>query len=113
MPHGHYVFVGIAGESLSNRTTSRLGTGLFRSPIDRLGEWQDLSPRLTELPEVRAIASVAEDPDTVYVGTQCGVHRSRDGGDSWELLSAPRPEFGVWSLVVPPGAPDVVLAGYE
>jgi len=113
MRHSHYVFVGIAGESLSNRTTSRLGTGLFRSPVDRLGEWEDLSPQLAELPEVRAIASAADDPDTVYVGTQCGVHRSRDGGDTWELLGAPRPEFGVWSLAVPPAAPDVVLAGYE
>jgi photosystem II stability/assembly factor-like uncharacterized protein len=107
-----YVFVGIAGESLSNRTTSRLGTGLYRSPIDALGTWEDLSPRLGEQPEVRAITASPNDPDTVYVGTQWGVHRTTDRGETWELLSAPPPEFGVWSLAVS-AAPEVVIAGYD
>src|ERR1700760_3918263 len=104
MPH-EYVFVGIAGESLSNRTTSRLGTGLVRSSVDRFGAWEDLSPRLCDQPEVRAICVAPDDSATIYVGTQHGVHVTTDRGDTWRLLDAPRPEFGVWSIAVSPSAP--------
>jgi photosystem II stability/assembly factor-like uncharacterized protein len=107
-----YVFVGIAGESLSNRTTSRLGTGLFRAPIDALEAWQDLSPRLGAALEVRAITASPNDPDIVYVGTQYGIHRTTDCGETWELLAAPTPEFGVWSIAVS-RTPEVVFAGYD
>lgn len=113
MARREHVFVGIAGESLSNRTTSRLGTGLFRSAVDRFGEWEDLSPRLCDQPEVRAITVAPDDSATIYVGTQVGVHVTTDGGDTWRLLDAPRPEFGVWSIAVPRSAPDVILAGYD
>lgn len=108
-----FVFVGIAGESLSNRTTSKLGTGLYRAPVGQLDAWQDLSPRLCELPEVRAITAPPDEPGTLYAGTQLGVHRSTDRGDSWQLLGAPPPRFGVWSVAVPRGAPEVIIAGYD
>jgi photosystem II stability/assembly factor-like uncharacterized protein len=51
------------------------------------------------------------DPDTVYAGLRDGgVHRTRDGGESWVDCALPEP--GVFSLAVSP-ADGVVYAGTE
>jgi photosystem II stability/assembly factor-like uncharacterized protein len=105
------VLVGIAGESLSNRETTKLGTGLLFSDDLERGRWRDIVAGLPDAPEVRAIARSTG--GVVYVGTQAGVHRSDDGGLTFRLLPAPTPGYGVWALAVHPADPDVVLAGYE
>ncbi|MEK9660206.1 MAG: hypothetical protein VW644_00455, partial [Alphaproteobacteria bacterium] len=59
--------------------------GLFRlRPGDT--DWQALGSGLPPDPEVRAIALLPDDNDTLFVGTQAGVYRSDDGGGSWYSL---------------------------
>ncbi len=107
------LIVGIAGESLSNRETTKLATGLFRCADLASGGWEDLGARLPEAPEVRVLCAHPTAPGTLFAGTQYGVHRSDDAGASWQILDLPQPHYGVWSLAFHPQDPDIMIAGYE
>jgi photosystem II stability/assembly factor-like uncharacterized protein len=52
-------------------------------------------------------------PANLTIGTQSGIFRSDDGGDTWRRLAAPAPALAVWSLTRDPVNPDVIFAGYE
>jgi photosystem II stability/assembly factor-like uncharacterized protein len=111
---GGMIWAGIAGETLSNRETTRLGTGLFRLDArDVTPTWRDVHEGLGQEPEVRTIALHPKQPGALFVGTQHGVHRSDDGGGHWRELDLPVPYYGVWALALHPLDPDVMLAGYE
>lgn len=86
--------------------------GFFRL---RAGEtdWQPLTAGLPEHPEVRAIALHPDNPDTLFAGTQAGVCRSDDGGDSWRSLGLPGPLQTVWSIALDPRDPDAMFVGVE
>jgi photosystem II stability/assembly factor-like uncharacterized protein len=66
----------------------------------------------------RGIAVKPDDPKTVYLtvgdstpGRIGTVMRSRDAGLTWQSLGLPvQPNSAVWTVTVPAGAPDVVLA---
>jgi photosystem II stability/assembly factor-like uncharacterized protein len=49
----------------------------------------------------------------VTIGTEIGILRSEDGGDTWRCLSAPKPDLAVWSLASHPHDRDIIFAGYE
>jgi photosystem II stability/assembly factor-like uncharacterized protein len=106
------VFVGVSGETLSNRVEppDTYGTGLYRCDDLERGDWVRVGGGLPDDPEVRAIAASGA---RLLVGTQYGVHASDDGGATWRLLGAPRPGYAVWSIAIHPADPDVLLAGYE
>ena len=106
------VFIGISGESLSNRVEppDTHGTGLYRCDDLERGDWVRVGGGLPADPEIRAIAASGE---RLFVGTQYGVHASGDGGATWRLLGAPRPGYGVWSIAIHPTHPNILLAGYE
>jgi photosystem II stability/assembly factor-like uncharacterized protein len=61
--------------------------GIYKT-IDGGGHWQHIDTREMES-NLRVIAIHPTYPDTMYAGTVQGVYRSADGGDTWELLSAP------------------------
>ncbi len=65
------------------------------------------------MPHVFAILTDRGRPGRITIGTEDGVWRSDDAGDSWRRLSAPKPEFAVWSLADHPREPDTIFAGYE
>ena len=98
--------------------TTRGGTpyrgGLFRKTLDdtyATAPWQSLSAGLPENVEVRVIAFHPRARDVVYVGTQDGVYRSRDGGEHWARLGFPDRGAVVWSLAFHPTRPNVIFAG--
>ncbi|MCH8827061.1 MAG: hypothetical protein IIB16_08900 [Chloroflexi bacterium] len=101
--HQTYVYVGLAGE----------GENLAQGGMMRMngGDWQSIAGGLPENPQVRALAIHPGSPATIYAGTQSGVYRSDDRGESWHALDTPRQD--VWSLAFHPGNPDIMFAGYE
>jgi len=63
--------------------------------------------------DFECVAASAERPDRAFVGTvESGIHRTVDGGDTWERV-APDIDDRVTSLAVSPHDPDVVWAGTE
>ena len=75
--------------------------------------WQALTDGLPENPEVRAIELHPGDPGTVLAGTQDGVYRSDDGGDTWTSLALPGEMRTVWSIAFDPRDADTVFVGVE
>ena len=69
--------------------------------------------KIDPAPHVFAILTDPGRPGRVTIGTESGVWRSDDAGESWRRLSAPKPELAVWSLARHPRLPDMIFAGYE
>ena len=86
--------------------------GLFRRRDGDAG-WQSLTSGLPANPEVRAIALHPDDPGTVIAGTQKGVYRSDDCGDSWASLGLPGPLQTVWSIALDPSDAETLFVGVE
>lgn len=105
--HRTYVYVGLAGEG------DYIGEGGIVRRADGENDWTDISKGLPNNAQVRALAIRPDDPSIVFAGTDKGVYRSKDRGDSWETLSNPAPGNEVWSLSIHPDNPDVILAGYD
>src|SRR5262249_35511997 len=104
-----HVYVGLAGETAPGRSVQ---SGLFRMAggDDR---WESAARGRRDGPARGAIATHPVEPDTVCVGTQHGVYRSADGGESWAKLDVPDHGTPVWSILFHPRNPDVLYAGYE
>ena len=85
--------------------------GLYRKEANDAG-WQRLSKGLPPKPEVRAIAFHPEDPQIVFIGTQRGVYKSLDRGDTWQRANLPEGRV-VWSFKFHPHRPDVMFLGTE
>lgn len=103
------VYVGIAGDTAPGFARS---SGIYRSRGGN-SPWESIGAGIDPAPQVRTIAVERRRPGRVTIGTQSGIYRSEDQGDSWTRLGAPAPELAVWSLLVHPANPDVMLAGYE
>ena len=106
---GSYLYAGLAGDTGPGYERQ---TGLYRSR-GGAGPWEQVGSGIDPAPEVRAIATDPTRPGRVTIGTQDGIHRSEDHGEHWVRLAAPAPGLAVWSLLVHPNDPDVMLAGYE
>ncbi|HLH75731.1 MAG TPA: hypothetical protein VKV28_02890 [Candidatus Binataceae bacterium] len=61
--------------------------------------------------QVRALAVSPHDPHRIYAGSDVGVHFSEDNGVSWEMLGLKLEGAHIWSLLLDPADPDVILAG--
>ena len=105
--HKTYVYVGLAGEG------DYIGEGGIVRRADGDEQWQDISKGLPDNAQVRALAIRPDDPSVVFAGTDKGVFRSRDRGETWEALNDAGHNHEVWSLVIHPENPDVILAGYD
>jgi len=102
------IFAGGAYFQLKNGT--RYSGGLFRTTPDN-GKWELLSKGLPENVESRIVVFHPTERDVVYAGTQDGVYRSLNAGDSWARLGFPVKGAIVWSLAFHPKNPKIMYAG--
>lgn len=94
----HRLYVGTVGEGLFRSTD---GGATFRRACD--GTFVEC--------HVRALAVHPRDPRTLYMGSELGLFRSTDGADRWERVESPVNGRQVWSLLLSPHDPDLILVG--
>jgi photosystem II stability/assembly factor-like uncharacterized protein len=98
MTNPHRIYVGTIGQGVwrstdSGETFRRTSDGMFVEC------------------HVRALAVHPRDPRTLYAGTEQGLFRSTDGADNWTRVESPLNGLQIWSLLLLPHAPDMILAG--
>ena len=99
----------LAGAAYWDRAAQGARTGGLFSLAKDSGEWRPVTEGLPDAVEVRCIAK--RDAQTIYVGTQAGPYRSRDGGLTWTPLELPGVERIVWSIL--PLDPNVLYVGTQ
>lgn len=94
----HRLYVGTVGEGMFRSTD---GGATFRRACEGM---------FVEC-HVRALAVDPRNDRTLYLGSEMGLFRSTDGADSWQRLPAPLDGMQVWSILLLPSDPDVILVG--
>ena len=84
--------------------------GLYRQTVGDHG-WEALTTGLPSPVSVQAITVHPSDPSTIFIGTQDGPYRSRDGGASWQRGGDFPQDVQVWSITVHPAKPRTIYAG--
>src|SRR5947209_7922374 len=87
-----------------------IGEGLFRS-LDGGATFARACNGMFVECHVRALAVHPRDPRTLYLGTEQGLFRSTDGADNWARVESPLNGLQLWSVLLLPHDPDVILAG--
>ena len=87
-----------------------VGGGLNVSSDGGSSWMQVRSPVPTES-NVRAVTVYPNDPNRVIVGTDVGVFRSDDQGETWEPVESPINGRHIWSVTVDPVEPSTIFAG--
>ena len=100
--HLTYTYVGMAGEG------DFIGEGGIFRQADGEDGWDDISAGLPGNPQVRALLLKSDNSAIVFAGTQDGVYRSADRGESWQRLADPAEGREVWSLAADPSDPNTI-----
>jgi len=94
-----------------------VGQGVWRS-LDHGESFHRHSTGMFMESEVRALVVHPNRPKCLFAGTDGGIYRTDNGGDSWARLNTPfDPGNGwpsgvaVWSLLISPYDPDLIFAG--
>jgi photosystem II stability/assembly factor-like uncharacterized protein len=98
MSTAHRLYVGTIGEGLWRSTDG--GTSFVRACDGMFVECH-----------VRALAVHPEDPRVLFLGSEQGLFTSTSGADSWTRVESPLNGLQIWSILVMPQAPNVMLAG--
>ncbi len=98
MPATHRLYVGTVGE------------GLFRSTDGGASFMRACEGMFVEC-HVRALAVHPRRPEVLYLGCELGLFRSADGADTWKPVESPLNGRQLWSLLIHPQQPDLLLAG--
>ena len=85
--------------------------GLYRKEAND-SRWEKLAKGMPPSPEVRDIAIHPKDTKTIFVGTQRGIYRSKDGGDNFERMNLVEGRI-VWSIEFHPNDPKIMYLGTE
>ena len=87
------------------------GAGLWRSP-DGGTTWTRVMGRpLWPDSRVTGLTVHPTDPRIIYAGSDDGIFRSDNGGESFERLDSPMNDMDVWKIAVDPVDPDTIFAG--
>ena len=62
-------------------------------------------------PLVAGIVIHLNDPEVIYTGTQDGLYRSANRGNSWERLTYPKTGAPPWIFMFRPGDPSLMYLG--
>jgi photosystem II stability/assembly factor-like uncharacterized protein len=87
-----------------------IGAGLWRSS-DGGASFQRCEEGLFLECQVRALAVDPQRPERLWLANEEGLFRSADGGDSWQPVPGPWAERTIWSLLLAPADPEVLLVG--
>jgi photosystem II stability/assembly factor-like uncharacterized protein len=87
-----------------------IGEGLFRS-TDSGEHFVRACERMFVECHVRALTVHPRDPRILYLGSEQGLFRSTDGADHWQRVESPLNGLQIWSILLLPQAPEVILAG--
>lgn len=87
-----------------------IGQSVWRSN-DGGEHWERSSQGMFLEADIRAIAISPEDSAVLYAGTEGGLYRTQDGGDSWTLIESPMDDLEIWALAIDPTDPDTIFAG--
>src|SRR5215207_5403570 len=89
-----------------------IGHGIMRSP-DGGESWHGVGLRhgLHFGAIVPVLACRPDVPGRVFAGTDRGLLRTDDAGQSWQRVASPMDDSAVWSLAIDPAAPEVMFAG--
>ena len=79
--------------------TGTIGQSVWRSH-DGGDFWERASKGLFMEADIRAIAIDPDNSAVLYAGTEAGIYRTRDGGDSWGLVDSPMNELEIWALAI-------------
>ncbi len=98
MTKPHRIYVGTIGEGLwrstdGGETFTRASDGMFVEC------------------HVRALVVHPRQPRTLFLGSEQGLFRSDNGADRWDRVDSPLNGQQIWSIVVLPSNPDVILVG--
>jgi photosystem II stability/assembly factor-like uncharacterized protein len=87
-----------------------IGEGIFRSTDGGESFVRAADGMFVEC-HVRALVVHPREPRTLYLGSEQGLFCSRDGAQNWNRIASPLDGLQIWSLLVLPQAPEVILAG--
>lgn len=80
--------------------------GIFRRDASG-SDWQHVFADA----EVQALTVHPQDPNVVFAGSKAGVLRSDDAGATWRRAGFPDNDAALWSVMVHPHDPKIVIAG--
>jgi photosystem II stability/assembly factor-like uncharacterized protein len=87
-----------------------IGEGLYRSTDGGASFVRACDGMFVEC-HVRALAVHPRQPLTLYLGTEQGLFRSADGAGNWARVESPLNGLQIWSVLLLPSDPDVILVG--
>ena len=89
-----------------------VGQSVLMSPDDGQ-HWTRQGPRQGMHSDaiVRTLVTHPDQPRTVLAGTDKGLYRTDNGGDTWQPFNGPLSEYTVWSIEFHPTDRNVIFVG--
>src|SRR5580692_3840195 len=87
-----------------------IGEGLWRS-LDGGANFTRTCDGMFVECHVRALAVHPRDHRILYLGSEQGLYRSEDGADNWQRVDSPLDGLQIWSILLLPSTPEVILVG--
>lgn len=76
-------------------------------------EWSRLRNGLPDDMQVNVIVGRPGNASELYAGSQLGLFKTTDGGDSWTNLSVPVDDRAIYSLMLHPDDPNIIYVGMD